>query len=269
MSFAHLSNLESQPSYHDDPLFSSLTTSLSSRLFTLTSNITQLNRNLSLLGTKKDSLDLRRRITEVLDQTREGFKDVTDGVKRIKNWEDPSPQMKFTQGKLETQLTAALADFQKVQRLSVEKTRQYVAATKRMIHEEDPGRYMDEPSSAEGQEQVPLVQQQTQQAALANQDEVEFQETLIIQREEEIRDIERGIMELNDIFRDLGTMVTAQGESLDVIENNIMEVRQEHRAADQELRQAAKYQRNARNRMCMLLLILGVVLTVVLLAILS
>jgi t-SNARE complex subunit (syntaxin) len=265
MSFAHLSTLESQPSYHDDPLFSSLTTSLSSRLFTLTSNVTQLNRHLSLLGTKKDSSDVRRRITELLDQTRDGFKDVTDGVKRIKNWQDPSPQIKFTQGKLETQLTAALAEFQTVQRLSVEKTRQYVAATKRLIHEEDPERYTDEPSG--GQVHVPLVQQQTQAAALANQDEVEFQESLIVQREEEIRDIERGITELNDIFRDLGTMVTAQGESLDVVENNVMGVRQDHKAADRELRQAAKYQRSARNRMCMLLLILGVVLTAVLLAI--
>lgn len=173
--------------------------------------------------------------------------------------------MKFTQRKLESQLTAALAEFQSVQRLSMEKNRQYVAATKRLIHEEDPERYTDESSG--GEVQVALVHQQTQAAALAGQEEVEFQESLIIQREEEIRDIERGITELNDIFRDLGTMVTAQGESLDVVENNVAGVRQDHKAADLELRRAAKYQRNARNRMCVLLLILGVVLTVVLLAI--
>ncbi|CCX07239.1 Similar to Syntaxin-7; acc. no. Q3ZBT5 [Pyronema omphalodes CBS 100304] len=265
MSFNHLSTLESQSSYHDDPLFSSLTSSLSSRLFTLTSNITQLNRHLSLLGTKKDTSAVRSHITSLLDSTRDGFRDVTDGVKRVKNWQDPSPQMKFTQRKLESQLTAALAEFQSVQRLSMEKNRQYVAATKRLIHEEDPERYTDESSG--GEVQVALVHQQTQAAALAGQEEVEFQESLIIQREEEIRDIERGITELNDIFRDLGTMVTAQGESLDVVENNVAGVRQDHKAADLELRRAAKYQRNARNRMCVLLLILGVVLTVVLLAI--
>jgi hypothetical protein len=41
--------------------------------------------------------------------------------------------------------------------------------------------------------------------------EVEFQETLIAEREAEIREIETGIHELNDIFRDLGTIVEQQG----------------------------------------------------------
>lgn len=41
--------------------------------------------------------------------------------------------------------------------------------------------------------------------------ELEFQETLIAAREAEIREIESGIHELNDIFRDLGTMVVEQG----------------------------------------------------------
>lgn len=41
--------------------------------------------------------------------------------------------------------------------------------------------------------------------------ELDFQETLIAEREAEIRDIESGIHELNDIFRDLGTIVSEQG----------------------------------------------------------
>ncbi len=41
--------------------------------------------------------------------------------------------------------------------------------------------------------------------------EVEFQETLIAERETEIREIESGIHELNDIFRDLGTIIQEQG----------------------------------------------------------
>jgi t-SNARE complex subunit (syntaxin) len=271
MSFDRLSSLEAQPTtsrstgYSDDPEFASLTSSLSARLFTLTSNITQLNRQLALVGTKKDSETVRARVTRLLDETRKGFREVSDGVKRVRNWDNASPSMKYTQEKLQNQLTSALADFQAAQRLSAEKTRQYVAATRRQVHEEDPERYTDE----EGGVRVPLVQQQAQQAALADQGEVEFQESLIVQREEEIRDIERGITELNDIFRDLGTMVTAQGESLDVIEANVGNVAQDHKAANMELRAAARYQKGARNRACCLLLILAVVLAVVLLAVSS
>jgi len=271
MSFDRLSSLEAQPTtsrstgYSDSPEFTSLTTSLSSRLFTLTSNITQLNRQLALVGTKKDSEVVRDRVTRLLDETRTGFRDISDGVKRAKNWPDASPAMKYTQDKLQNQLTSAMADFQSAQRLSAEKTRQYVAAAKRKVHHEDPERYTDEDPN-EGVE-VPLVQQQQQQAALADQNEVEFHESLILQREEEIRSLERGVTEINDIFRDLGTMIRDQGEQLDVIGTNVDSVAQDHKAADLELRSASRYQKSARNRACCLLIILAIVLTIVLLAV--
>jgi t-SNARE complex subunit (syntaxin) len=126
--------------------------------------------------------------------------------------------------------------------------------------------YTDEPTT--GGVEVPLVQAQQQQAAaLADQNEVEFQESLIVQREEEIRNIERGITELNDIFRDLGMMVNDQRDQLDLISANVENVAQDHKASDLELRQASRYQKSARNRACCLLMILAIVLTVVLLAV--
>lgn len=272
MSFDRLSSLErgqssssSSAAYTDDPAFATLTSTLSARLFTLTSNITQLNRQLKLVGTKKDSETVRDRVSRLLDETRKGFREVSDGVKKAQAWDshhDVTPAMKYTQDKLQTQLGAALADFQAAQRLSAEKTRQYVAAARRQVHIEDPERYVDEPEDGA---EVPLVQAQA--AALADQGEVEFQESLIIQREDEIRNIERGITELNDIFRDLGTMVSAQGEQMDVIEANVGSVAQDHKAADLELRGAARHQKGARNRACCLLLILAVVLLVILLAV--
>ncbi|KAI5849858.1 t-SNARE [Tricharina praecox] len=274
MSFDRLPSLESQPTtsrstgYSDSPEFTALTTSLSSRLFTLTSNITQLNRQLSLVGTKKDSDVVRERVTRLLDETRTGFRDISDGVKRAKAWPDASPAMKYTQDKLQNQLTSALADFQSAQRLSAEKMRQFVAAAKRRVHEHDgeTERYTDEEGAPGGGEGGLLLQQQ-QAAALADQNEVEFHESLILQREEEIRSLERGVTEINDIFRDLGTMIRDQGDQLDVIGANVDSVSQDHKAADLELRSASRYQKSARNRACCLLLILAIVLTIVLLAI--
>jgi hypothetical protein len=49
-----------------------------------------LNRELSLVGTKRDSENLRERVKKLLDETREGFKAVGEGVKRVQNWEDCS-----------------------------------------------------------------------------------------------------------------------------------------------------------------------------------
>lgn len=102
MSFDRLPSLEAQPTttrgsgYSDSPEFDSLTTKLSSQLFTLTGNISRLSRELSLVGTKRDSESLRERVKKLLDETREGFKAVGEGVKRVQNWEDVSVSFHYS-----------------------------------------------------------------------------------------------------------------------------------------------------------------------------
>jgi Syntaxin-like protein len=97
MSFNRLSSLESQPTtwrrdddpqYRDDPEFHNLTESLSSQLFTLTSNISRLSNQIALLGTKRDTERVRERVHDLLDETRTGFKDIGEGIKKIQTWEN-------------------------------------------------------------------------------------------------------------------------------------------------------------------------------------
>lgn len=52
------------------------------------------------------------------------------------------------------------------------------------------------------------------QADLIPDSELQYQEQVIQEREGEIREIEAGIVELNEIFRDLGTIVTEQQSML-------------------------------------------------------
>lgn len=113
-------------------------------------------------------------------------------------------------------------------------------------------------------------QQQLQQqelARLAPQDEVDFQEALIIEREEEIRNIEQGVGDLNVLFRQVAQIVNEQGEQLTSIADNVEDVRDDTRGAQVELTHAARHQKAARNKGCCLMLILAVILTIVLLAI--
>ena len=109
-------------------------------------------------------------------------------------------------------------------------------------------------------------QQQQEQVRLASQDEVDFQESLIIERESEIRNIEQSVGELNELFRDVAHIVREQGENLDVIENNVQNTVTDTRQADLELRSANRYQKQARGKACCLLLIMAVVLTIIILA---
>ena len=97
MSFDQLSSTEAQrttmrrhedPEYQDDPEFSRFAEDLSRKLFTLTSNINRLSQQISLLGTKRDTERVRERVHDLLEEARDGFKDVGDGIKRLTAWED-------------------------------------------------------------------------------------------------------------------------------------------------------------------------------------
>lgn len=96
MSFDHLSSLESQPTttrgrgYSDDPAFDRLTNTLSFQLFNLNANVSRLNTQLDVMGTPKDSESVRERVKTQMDQAREGFKTVGEGLKKVGSWEDVS-----------------------------------------------------------------------------------------------------------------------------------------------------------------------------------
>ncbi|KAH8821235.1 putative syntaxin PEP12 [Xylogone sp. PMI_703] len=267
MSFDQLSSIEAQPitnrrqddpQYSDDPEFSRLSQQLSSKLFTLAGNVSRLSNEIALLGTKRDTERVRERVHDLLEESKAGFKEVGEGVKKIQAWEDVSPAQKYTQQKLARELQNNLQEFQSVQRLALEKERSSAAASRAAL--EDAQANVEGGSSQIGQ------QQSQEQLRLASQDEVDFQDSLIVEREAEIRNIEQGVTELNELFRDVAHIISEQGEQIDSIAQNVDDTRTNVRGADVELRSAARYQRNARSKACCLLLILAVILTIIVLA---
>ena len=166
-------------------------------------------------------------------------------------------QQKYEQTKVSSDFQTALQEFQGLQRKALEKEKASVSAA-RAAQDSEPG-------AAQG-EQVQL-QEQAQLSQMAQQDEVDFQEALIIEREDEIRNIEQGVGDLNVLFTQVAQIVGEQGQNLNTIADNVENIREDTRQADVENRQAARYQKAARNKSCCLLLIMAVILTIVLLAI--
>ena len=158
--------------------------------------------------------------------------------------------------KLSREFSSALSEFQVVQRRALEKER----ASKAALEEST----AQSPSEGrEGQQQL----QSLEEPRLAQQDEVDFQDNLIIEREGEIRQIEQSVGELNELFRDVAHIVREQGDMIDTIDVNVENTLTDTRGADIELRSASRYQKSARNKACCLLLILAIVLVVVVLAV--
>ncbi|KAK4696773.1 hypothetical protein P7C71_g1213, partial [Lecanoromycetidae sp. Uapishka_2] len=271
MSFNRSPALESQPTtyrrsddpeYRDDPEFSRFSESLSEQLFSLTSKIGRLSQQLNLLGTKRETERVRERVNDLLDEARDGFKEVGEGVKKLTTWEDLNPSQKYTQQKLSREFQASGTEFQSIQRLALEKQRASASAARTALESQDSSApYSDDPSGQQSQ-----VQEQDQ-LRLASQDEVDFQDSLIVERESEIRNIEQSVGELNELFRDVAHIVHEQGGQLDTISGNVQNVATDTQHADIELRSASRYQKSARGKACCLLVILAIVLIIVILAV--
>lgn len=97
MSFDRSSFLESQPTtlrrsddpqYADDPDFQRFTTALSEKLFSLTNNLSQLSKQVTLLGTKRETERARERVHDLIDSTGTGFKEIGEGLKTVGAWHD-------------------------------------------------------------------------------------------------------------------------------------------------------------------------------------
>ncbi|EAQ84032.1 hypothetical protein CHGG_10436 [Chaetomium globosum CBS 148.51] len=266
MSFDQLSSLEAgrgSSGYTDDPDFQRLSQDLMNKLFKLNGNNQRLSGEVGHLGTRRDTPRVRERVHELIEESRSTFKDVGEGVKKVQAWEDVTPTQKYMQQKLSREFQSSLSEFQSLQRQALEKQKASVSAARAAVdHEDESGG-----GAGGGGPSSPQLLQQQELTRLAPQDEVDFQEALIIEREEEIRNIEQGVGDLNVLFQQVAQIVTEQGEVLDTIERNVETVRDDTQGGDRELRSAARYQKNARSKACCLLVILSVILTIILLAV--
>ncbi|KAG5940567.1 hypothetical protein E4U53_007567 [Claviceps sorghi] len=270
MSYDQLSSLESgRPgNYSDNPEFQTLQYDLKNKLQKLLVSNRDLSKGVSSLGTKKDNPRLRERVNKGLESTRELCRDIGEGVKRLQTWDDLTKQQKYEQTKVSSDFQAALQEFQNLQRQALDKEKASVSAA-RAAHGSDAlvqdGGGSNHQDQEQQQQQLLVRQQELMQ--LAPQDEVDFQESLIIEREEEIRNIEQGVGDLNVLFTQVAHIVAEQDAGIMTLADNVDRTHEHTMQADRETRQAARYQKAARNKSCCLLLILAVILTIVILAI--
>lgn len=117
-------------------------------------------------------------------------------------------------------------------------------------------------------ETTPLVQTQVDQDTI-DATELQYHMLLSEERQREISRVSEGIREVNSIFKDLGQLVSVQGEQLDTIEDNILQMHGNTQQASRELQKAHEYQKRRGKWSCILLIFLCVFVLVVVLAVLS
>ncbi|KAG9436609.1 syntaxin-12 isoform X1 [Apis mellifera carnica] len=96
---------------------------------------------------------------------------------------------------------------------------------------------------------------------------LEFQQGLLLEREDRIKRIEGDILDVNQIMRELAALVYQQGDTINTIDNHIENVHGNVELGAQELIKASNYQSKYRRKVFVLLL-LAIIVVIILIIVL-
>uniref|UniRef100_A0A3Q2UUW2 Syntaxin 12 n=1 Tax=Haplochromis burtoni TaxID=8153 RepID=A0A3Q2UUW2_HAPBU len=170
-------------------------------------------------------------------------------------------QQKIQRDRLMNDFSAALNNFQAVQRRAAEKEKESVARARAGSRlSADDGSRDEKLVSFDNQDEWGQMTTQTEEAVITEEDL-----ELIKERETNIRQLESDIMDVNQIFKDLAVMIHDQGEMIDSIEANVENAEVHVERGTEQLQRAAYYQQKSRKKIC--ILVMGCVVVLVILSV--
>ncbi|KAB5527560.1 hypothetical protein DKX38_021407 [Salix brachista] len=207
-------------------------------IFQINTAVAGFRRLVDAIGTDKDTPEhrlklhnSRQRILQLVKETSAKLKSLSE----LDHDPDINPSKKIEDAKLARDFQITLQEFQKVQQLSSERESTYSPSLPPQSslppscnlltslgfflgHSSSPGEYL---VAIMDQDSQPLLREQRRQEVILLDNEVAFNEAIIEEREQGIRDIEEQIGEANEIFKDLAVLVHDQGVVIDDIHSNI------------------------------------------------
>lgn len=222
------------------------------------------------MGTRQETPELQEKLQQVQHYTNQLAKETNNHLKELGSLPSPhSPseqrQQKIQKERLMNDFSAALNNFQVVQRRAAEKEKECVARARAGTRLMGDGGNVDEQLVTFEREDDDWGQGQTQEEAEVSITEEDLE--VIKERETNIRQLESDIMDVNQIFKDLAVMIHDQGEMIDSIEANVESAEVHVDRGSAHLQRAAYYKRKSRKRMCILAMVLSLVLTILIIII--
>ncbi|XP_056142606.1 syntaxin-12-like [Lampris incognitus] len=249
-------------SYRPQPRdFSNLTQTCSTNIQKITQNTGQIKTMLCQMGTRQETSELQERLQQLQHYTNQLAKETNRHLKELGSLPSPpSPseqrQQKIQKERLMNDFSAALNNFQVMQRRAAEKEKESVARARAGSRLMGDGCNVDEQLVTFAKEDDDWGQSQSQiEEPAITEEDLE----IIRERETNIRQLEADIMDVNQIFKDLAIMIHDQGEIIDSIEANVESAEVHVDRGTAQLQRAAYYQKKSRKRMCTLALVLFLV----------
>ncbi|KAL0920692.1 hypothetical protein M5K25_009853 [Dendrobium thyrsiflorum] len=242
------------------------TQAVAAGVFQINTAVSTFQRLVNTLGTPKDTLELRERLHKTRLHIGQLVKDTSAKLKQASETDHHTPvsaSKKIADAKLAKDFQAVLKEFQKAQRLAVERETAYAPF---VLQTPLPSSY----SASEvhdGIEKTPdqrsMLTEARRQELILFDNEIVFNEAIIDEREQGIHEIQQQIGEVNDIFKDLAVLVHDQGVMIDDIDSHIENSLVSTAQAKTQLLRASKTQKSKSSLICLLLVIFGVILLIV------
>lgn len=220
----------------------------SANVFRINSNVTSLERSLRSLGTPSDTQELRDGLHATQQETN---KTITTSTKAIKQLSEvvrgSSRQDRLQLDRLKNQLSDAIQRYGTVQKKIAEKSKSLLPTGQRSSKQSPRTPFSDladDEKIFNGGDGTWQAQNQ-EQALLAEITEEDLE--VIRQREEALQQIESDMLDVNQIIKELASMVYEQGDTIDSIEANIETASSNVDSANEQLAKASQHQFHRRS----------------------
>ncbi|CAJ2672222.1 syntaxin-22-like protein [Trifolium pratense] len=236
-------------------------------IFQINTAVGTFRRLVDSVGTVKDTPEHRQKLHNTRQRILQLVKDTSAKLKSLSESNrdaNANANKKIEDAKLARDFQTTLQEFQKVQQLASERETTYTpAASTSLPTSSGPG----EESIEIDAESQPFIRGQLRQEIVLLDNEISFNEAMIEERDQGLREIEEQIGEANEIFKDLAVLVHDQGIVIDDIQSNIDTSAGATSQAKVQLVKASKSVKS-KNKLCWWVLLVFVAVLVIFLIIL-
>ncbi|CAF4831461.1 unnamed protein product [Rotaria sp. Silwood1] len=237
---------------------------LSTNLKTISDNVTDLEKLAQKLGTPEDSERLRERYHRLQNETKNIMQQTNDALQELNNarvlTEADQRRKKMLTDTLPKQYLATLSRFQQAQHIGARKEKESLDRARAISFHQ----YGTLDSQLAGDfVSGPTYDQLQRQAVSSIEQEVDMR--ALRERHEQLRELERNIVEVNELFKDVAKLIHDQGAVIDSIDEHIINTEVKIERGTRHIESSVGHQSAARCKIIILVTILIIVIAIIIL----
>jgi len=230
---------------------------LQSNVQSFARRVAEIDNYVKMIGTARDNHGLRARVRNGVDEVQLQMKQIMADVKRISQMDMTGPEKKkysVQRQKLIQEFTNTGTDFKKVAAIAAQ--REKTPIPEAVAKKAQAGADLDDT------ERQGLLEAERREQAEQMEAQRAYIDGVNLQREEEVRQLEESVVQVNEMFHDLAQLVTEQGVLIDTIEANVVDAKEDVEEGEKQIDKAMDYQKKGRSKMCCILVFVIVIFLV-------